>query len=62
MSPWRRHYEQANNQLKRERMMRLHVELGHLAKSKMRILLAHQPLDSLVPKDMDLFVECEVCA
>ena len=40
----------------------MHVKLGHLAKSKMRILLAHQPLDGLVPKDLDLFVECEVCA
>ena len=51
------------NQLKRERVMKLHEKFGHLSKSKMRIALAQQPaVDGLQPKDLDLWVECAVCA
>ena len=41
--------------------MKLHEKLGHLAKSKMRILLVQQVIDGLHPKDLDLWVECAVC-
>ena len=50
------------NQLKRERVMKLHEKFGHLSKLKMRIALAQQPVDGLQPKDLDLWVECAVCA
>ena len=49
------------NQLKRERLMHLHQKLGHLSKSKMRIMLTLSPMDGLEPKDIQLWQPCPVC-
>ena len=48
-----------NNQLKRERLMKLHVRFGHCSKSKMRMALAEQPQDGLTPRDVILWDGCE---
>ena len=50
------------NQLKRERLMRLHVRLGHASKAKMRIILTSQPIDGLQAKDLALWEDCAYCA
>ena len=48
--------------IKRERLMRLHVKLGHASKAKMRIMLSRQPMDGLLPKDLALWIDCAFCA
>ena len=44
----------SNLLIKRERVMKLHEKLGHLTKSKMRIVLAQHQINGLQSKDLDL--------
>ena len=49
-------------QIKREKVQRLHENLGHASPKIMRLVLATQSLMGLKPKDVDLYQKCEVCA
>ena len=48
----------AANQLKREKIDRLHRKLGHCSKNKMRLVLAHRSIDGLKPADVKLMTMC----
>ena len=49
-------------QLKREKVHRLHANLGHSSSKKMRMVLTIQSMMGLKPKDVSLQQKCEVCA
>lgn len=50
------------NQLKREKVQRVHENLGHASPNKMRMILSTQSLQGLVPKDVNLLQKCTACA
>ena len=49
------------NQLKREKIQRLHRNLGHASINKIRQILSTVPLMGLHPHDVTLFQKCESC-
>ena len=50
------------NQLKREKVQRVHENLGHASPNKMRMILSTQSLKGLIPKDVNLLQKCAGCA
>lgn len=52
----------AANQLKRERINRLHRKLGHCSAGKMRLVLAHRSINGLKPSDVQFMSSCAACA
>ena len=50
------------NQLKREQIMRLHRNLGHISANQLRLVLAKQPMLGLLPQDVKLMTKCTACA
>ena len=51
-----------SNQLKREKLMRLHRNLGHASANKIRQILCQSQIYGLKPSDVQLFQKCEACA
>ena len=50
------------NQLKREQVQRLHENFGHASPTKMKMMLATQPVKGVQPKDVNLLQKCKGCA
>ena len=50
-----------SNQLKREQIMRLHRNLGHISKNALRLTLAIRPIMGLTPQDVSLMTPCKSC-
>ena len=49
------------NQIKREKIIRLHRNMGHASPNKLRQILCETFIMGLHPRDVQLFQQCEAC-